>query len=86
MPLPENNIKSELGYASLHAVAARAGVGCEAAGRQSAGETDVTDSRWIAGLLRPGLLKPGFVPPRPVGFIRSARWPGCTGPRGPCSG
>lgn len=32
-PLSENNIESELSYAYLHAVAARAGVGCKVAGR-----------------------------------------------------
>lgn len=35
MPLTENNIKAELSYAYLHAVAARAGFGCEVAGRHS---------------------------------------------------
>lgn len=32
-PLSENNIESELSYAYLHAIAAKAGVGCEVAGR-----------------------------------------------------
>ncbi len=32
-PLSQNNIESELSYAYLHAVAAKAGVGCEVAGR-----------------------------------------------------
>ena len=35
MPLSENNIKAELSYAYLHAVAARAGFACEVAGRHS---------------------------------------------------
>ena len=35
MPLTENDIKAELSYAYLHAVAARAGFGCEVAGRHS---------------------------------------------------
>lgn len=33
MLLTENNIKSELSYAYLHAVASRAGIGCEVTGR-----------------------------------------------------
>jgi hypothetical protein len=33
--MTENNIKAELSYAYLHAVAARAGFGCEYAGRHS---------------------------------------------------
>lgn len=33
MPLTENDIKAELSYAYLHAIAARAGFGCEVAGR-----------------------------------------------------
>ena len=37
MLLSENNIKSELSYAYLHAVAARAGLGCEATGRHTDG-------------------------------------------------
>lgn len=35
MALTENDIKAELSYAYLHAVAARAGFGCEIAGRHS---------------------------------------------------
>jgi hypothetical protein len=35
MPLTENDIKAELSYAYLHAVAARAGFGCEVTGRPS---------------------------------------------------
>ncbi len=35
MPLTENDIKAELSYAYLHAVTARAGFGCEIAGRHS---------------------------------------------------
>lgn len=35
--LTENNIKSELSYAYLHAVASRAGVECQVAGRHSDG-------------------------------------------------
>jgi hypothetical protein len=35
MPLTENDVKAELSYAYLHAVAARAGFGCEVAGRHS---------------------------------------------------
>jgi Domain of unknown function (DUF4365) len=35
MPLTENDIKAELSYAYLHAIAARAGFGCEVAGRHS---------------------------------------------------
>jgi hypothetical protein len=35
MTLTENNIKAELSYAYLHAVAARAGVACEVTGRHS---------------------------------------------------
>jgi Domain of unknown function (DUF4365) len=35
MPLTDNDIKAELSYAYLHAVAARAGFGCEVAGRHS---------------------------------------------------
>ncbi|MFM9961551.1 MAG: DUF4365 domain-containing protein [Planctomycetaceae bacterium] len=35
MPLSENNIKAELSYAYLHAVAARAGFACEMSGRHS---------------------------------------------------
>lgn len=35
MLLSDNNIKAELSYAYLHAVAARAGFGCEATGRVS---------------------------------------------------
>jgi hypothetical protein len=35
MPLTENDIKAELSYAYLHAVAARAGFGCEATRRTS---------------------------------------------------
>lgn len=35
MPLSENNIKAELSYAYLHAVATRAGFVCEMAGRHS---------------------------------------------------
>ena len=35
MPLSENNIKAELSYAYLHAVASRAGFACEMAGRHS---------------------------------------------------
>lgn len=37
MLLTENNIKAELSYAYLHAVASRAGFGCEIAGRMSDG-------------------------------------------------
>src|SRR5437660_12721473 len=37
MPLSENDIKAELSYAYLHAVASRAGVGCEVTGRLSDG-------------------------------------------------
>ncbi len=37
MLLSENNIKSELSYAYLHAVAARAGIECHGAGRHSDG-------------------------------------------------
>ncbi|MGL4555764.1 MAG: DUF4365 domain-containing protein [Gemmataceae bacterium] len=37
MLLTENNIKAELSYAYLHAVASRAGFGCEVAGRMSDG-------------------------------------------------
>lgn len=37
MLLTDNNIKAELSYAYLHAVAARAGFGCEVAGRMSDG-------------------------------------------------
>lgn len=35
MPLTENDIKAELSYAYLHAITARAGFGCEVAGRHS---------------------------------------------------
>ena len=35
MPLTENDVKAELSYAYLHAVAARAGFGCEVANRHS---------------------------------------------------
>jgi Domain of unknown function (DUF4365) len=35
MPLTDNDIKAELSYAYLHAVAARAGFGCEVTGRHS---------------------------------------------------
>ena len=35
MPLSENDIKAELSYAYLHAVAARAGFACEMGGRHS---------------------------------------------------
>jgi hypothetical protein len=35
--LTDNNIKAELSYAYLHAVASRAGFGCEVAGRMSDG-------------------------------------------------
>jgi hypothetical protein len=35
MLLSENNVKSELSYAYLHAVASHAGLGCEVAGRHS---------------------------------------------------
>lgn len=35
MLLTENNIKAELSYAYLHAVAAKAGFGCESTGRHS---------------------------------------------------
>ena len=38
MLLSENNIKSELSYAYLHAVAARAGMGCDVAGRHTDGD------------------------------------------------
>jgi hypothetical protein len=38
MLLTENNIKAELSYAYLHAVAARAGLGCEVAGRHTDGD------------------------------------------------
>ena len=37
MLLSVNNIKSELSYAYLHAIAARAGLGCEVSGRHSDG-------------------------------------------------
>lgn len=37
MLLTENNIKAELSYAYLHAIAARAGLGCEIGGRHSDG-------------------------------------------------
>jgi Domain of unknown function (DUF4365) len=37
MILTENNIKAELSYAYLHAVASRAGLACEATGRHSDG-------------------------------------------------
>jgi hypothetical protein len=45
MPLTDNDIKAELSYAYLHAVAARAGFGCEVAGRHS-------DSAGVDALLR----------------------------------
>src|SRR5215471_2663408 len=35
MPLTDNDIRAELSYAYLHAVAARAGFGCECAGRHT---------------------------------------------------
>jgi hypothetical protein len=35
MPLHDNDIKSELSYAYLHAVASRAGCECQVAGRHS---------------------------------------------------
>lgn len=38
MLLTENNIKAELSYAYLHAVASRAGLGCEVAGRHTDGD------------------------------------------------
>ncbi len=38
MLLSENNIKSELSYAYLHAVAARAGMSCDVAGRHADGD------------------------------------------------
>jgi len=37
MLLSDNDIKSELSYAYLHAVASRAGMACEVAGRHSDG-------------------------------------------------
>jgi hypothetical protein len=37
MPLSDNDIKSELSYAYLHAVASRCGCACEVAGRHSDG-------------------------------------------------
>ncbi len=38
MLLSENNIKSELSYAYLHAVAARAGMSCDVSGRHADGD------------------------------------------------
>ena len=38
MLLTENNIKAELSYAYLHAVASRAGLGCEISGRHTDGD------------------------------------------------
>lgn len=35
MPLTENNVKAELSYGLLHAIAARAQFGCEIGGRHS---------------------------------------------------
>ena len=47
MSLSENDIKSELSYASLHAIAARAGCECQVSQRHS-------DNRGIARLYRRG--------------------------------
>jgi hypothetical protein len=53
MLLTENNIKAELSYAYLHAVATRAGLGCEVTGRHS-------DGAGVDAILR---VKEQLVPP-----------------------